>query len=298
MARVAELGGRARILAIVQRVRANADVRVGDRPDFIEKVRGIVREAVKVDERMGKGGFYEVLVEAPLNGVDGIAYGIYELMAQRAAAPPAQTGAAPPVAPSEPSIATSPDAPTGIVIDARGTGLAPALLPRILDATGAVVSSPETVNPEALRDRGMAAYGKESGLTSSLRDRVGDRPLWLKASAAISGDESPEPAPSAVPRPLPAAAPDPFKDRRGPRPYHLKSSSAAGSLKADVVLSKADADRLEAAPGGKNLLRDCRVVVIVESPVGGIEGMRSPSRPAAAPRDSQSSALRPWPRRD
>src|SRR5437867_2312432 len=34
--RAAEIGGRARLLAIVQRVRANSEVRVGDRPDFVE----------------------------------------------------------------------------------------------------------------------------------------------------------------------------------------------------------------------------------------------------------------------
>jgi hypothetical protein len=152
----------------------------------------------------------------------------------------------------------------------------------------------------------MAAYGKESGLTSDLRDRVGDHPLWLRASSATSMDSvgiepaffTPGQAAPVVPRPAAPPAPDVFKERRGPRPYHLKASSSAGSLKADVVLSKADADRLDASPGGKNLLKDCRVVVIVESPVGGIEGMRPPPGPAAPPRDPQTSALRSWPPRD
>jgi len=288
--RAAELSGRARLLAIVQRARANAEVRVGDRPDFVEKVKGIVRGAGIVKERTRPGNFYEALVEAPLYGVEGISYGIYEVMALKPAG--ASSGAPPPgtaiseSAPNAPGGAGSStaapssgasDAPTGIIIDARETGLAPALLPRIVDESGTVVSSPETVDPNALRDRGMAAYAKEPGSVSLFRERVGDHPIWVRASFALNPAGPTQAAPKAV------APVDPLAPRRGPRPYRLKAASAAGALKADVVLSKAEADKLESVPGGRNLLKDCRVLVIVESPVGGVEGVRT--RP-----------LGPWPR--
>ncbi|MBI3448956.1 MAG: hypothetical protein HY049_08595 [Acidobacteria bacterium] len=137
-----------------------------------------------------------------------------------------------------------------------------------MDESGAVIASPDTVDVQALRNMGMASYATLPGSLSSFRERIGDRPMWLKASFAPGGPTSAPPA-------MPAPGPDPLAQRRGPRPYRIKAGGAAGALKADIVLSRADADRLEAA-GGKNLLKDCRVIILVESPVGGVEGVRGP----------------------
>ncbi|HZE89306.1 MAG TPA: hypothetical protein VE404_07155 [Verrucomicrobiae bacterium] len=278
LARAGEILGRRRMLEIIQKVRATAETRVGDRPDFVERMTGFVRGAQVVKQRSGRGHSYDVLLEAPLWGVEGVAFEIYGVMspARAAAAGPASDGgppAPPGASPADP--AATPDAPTGIVIDARGTGLAPALFPRVVDDSGAVLSSPDTVDIQALRDMGMAAYETVPSSVSSFRDRIGDRPLWVKASFAPGGPTSAPPAP-------PPPQSDAVAPRRGPRPYRIKAGGAAGSLKADIVLGRADADRLEAA-GGKNLLKDCRVVVLVDSPVGGVEGVQGPR-------------LRRWPR--
>jgi len=293
--RAAEIGGRARLLVIVQEARATSEIRVGDRPDFVEKVSGIVRGAKVVKDRQGRGKFYEMLVEAPLTGVDGISFALFELMVP--AKQSGDGGAPAGGSPSPDSTAAegaSPDAPTGVVIDARGTGLEPALLPRILDESGAVLASPETVDRDALRDRGMAAYATSPGSTSWFRDRVGDHPLWVHASYPAG----PEPPPQGgIPRAPAPVDEGPLQPRRGPRPYQLKASGASGSLKADVVLGKADADRLEAASVGRNLLKDCRVIVIVDSPVGGVEGVWERSKPSAPAPEAPTASLRPWPGR-
>ncbi len=332
--RVAEVRAKARLLAIVQSVRATSEIRVGDRPDVVEKVTGILQGATIVKERTGRKGFLEVLVEAPLHGVQGISYVVFETMlppprgdSGPGGPPPADQSAAQ-GAPQVPTAEVPPDQPTGIVIDARGTGLEPALLPRILEESGEIVSSPETVDREALEQRGMAAYGTVPESVFLWRNRIGDHPLWVRAVsleapgtrgapgaalavelvsitphlAALAQTGKAQPAaPITNPRlkPPPPADPntDPLAVRRGPRPYRLKAGSAAGALKADVVLSQADADRLENLPNGANLLKECRVLVIVESPVGGVEGVRGRTAPRPPAQADGGAVRRPWPAR-
>jgi hypothetical protein len=278
----AELDGRRNLLAIVQNLRANAEFRIGDRPDVVERVQGIVRGAKVLKRRQGKGRFYEVLVSAPLHGVEGISYSIHEATS---AAPAGGSGAGAPEGAASSGAAEG--ATTGIVIDARGTGLQPALLPRIVDESGAVVASPATVNQADLRERGMAAYATLPAGASAWRGRVGGSPLWVRAVPASLVLEGGGPAASSPPAripprgtkvPPPEPLPEPpgrdrFPERRGPRPYRLQASGAAGALKADIVLSKADADRIAADPEAAARLKECRVLVIVESPVGGVEGV-------------------------
>jgi len=290
MRRSAELNARANLLAIVQRARATSEIRVGDRPDLVEKVRGILTGAVAIRDRAGRGGpFFEILVEAPLNGVQGISYSVYEITYPKKTDAPGGVSADPSGGTAEGdeprAVAAEPmpDAPTGIVIDARGTGLAPALLPRIVDESGTVIASPSTVDDSALKERGMAAYGTLPANTSEWRDRVGDRPLWIYASSA--GNAAPA-APAAE------STSNPLVTRKGPRPYKLKAASSTGSLKADIILSKADAERLEKTPGAAAALKDCRVIVIVESPVGGVEGVRGRVLPHPAPRAAAGRAWR------
>ncbi len=301
--RVAELDAKARLLRIVERVRATSEIRVGDRPDFVERVRGIVRGAVIVEEGERPGGVYEVLVTVPLHGVEGLSYAIHQVNRPTAGGATDRGTVAAPAGPGPDT--PGDEAPTSLLIDARGTGLLPALLPRILGEDGRVIASPETVDQAALRERGMAAYATQQNGASQRRPPVDDaRP---RVAVAALG----EPAHGAVParfagsrppgeEPAPAADPNAsrFARRRGPRSYRLKASAASGSLKADVVLSKEDADRLEASPATSRLLRECRVLIIVESPVGGVEGIRG--RPPSTPHGPGrlvADATR-WPKRD
>ncbi|MBI3447998.1 MAG: hypothetical protein HY049_03635, partial [Acidobacteria bacterium] len=69
LSRTGQILARRRMLEIIRKVRATADTRVGDRPDFVERVSGIVRGAELVKERSGRGHSYDVLLEAPLWGV-------------------------------------------------------------------------------------------------------------------------------------------------------------------------------------------------------------------------------------
>jgi hypothetical protein len=84
------------------------------------------------------------------------------------------------VAASAPAAEATSGVYTGIVIDARGLALQPALFPRILDEDGQVLYAPESVQAEVAMQQGYVAYTSvmDSPLVES---RVGKNPLLLRA---------------------------------------------------------------------------------------------------------------------
>lgn len=77
---------------------------------------------------------------------------------------------------------------TGLVIDARGLKLLPALSPRVLAADGkAVVYSVDSLSLDARRQTGVASYVQS--LEEAKRvPRIGDKPLVVKAAKAEGTD--------------------------------------------------------------------------------------------------------------
>ena len=72
---------------------------------------------------------------------------------------------APPVAPGSPAPAVVPNTPqpgnvTGLIIDARGLGLRPAMSPKILDQNGSTVYGPGNFTREFAVKFGVAGYSK------------------------------------------------------------------------------------------------------------------------------------------
>jgi hypothetical protein len=75
---------------------------------------------------------------------------------------------------------------TGVVIDARGLAIQPALLPRIVDEGGQPLYAPEVVNVEAAVQQGYIAYAKAFDQAPA-QARIGERPLVLRA-LRVAGD--------------------------------------------------------------------------------------------------------------
>lgn len=78
-------------------------------------------------------------------------------------------------------------AATGLVIDARGLSVTPALMPRVLDPEGKALYSIDSLSADARKVSGVAAY------VASLDDaqkspKAGDKPLVLKAAKAQGAD--------------------------------------------------------------------------------------------------------------
>jgi hypothetical protein len=79
--------------------------------------------------------------------------------------------------------ASAPGANTGLIIDARGQNLTPALCPRVLDDRGQEVYGPSLVTRDLAVRSGMAGYAKDPD--GARKDgRVGGNPLLVKGTGA------------------------------------------------------------------------------------------------------------------
>ena len=76
---------------------------------------------------------------------------------------------------------------TGLVIDARGLKLMPALLPRVLDETGKPLYTVDSLSADARKTTGVAAYVQSlDEARKSLK--AGDKPMVIKAAKANGAD--------------------------------------------------------------------------------------------------------------
>jgi hypothetical protein len=90
---------------------------------------------------------------------------------------------APPPPPPLPVIAT------GLVVDARGLGLKPALLPRILDERGGEIYSTRQVSRQSAMEQGLVGYAKD--VSAAQRNiRVTDKPLLIKGIKAMGKEKT------------------------------------------------------------------------------------------------------------
>jgi hypothetical protein len=146
------------------------------------RVSGVIRGAQVVGTRDLGGGAVEVTVAVPATGE------FAELLLAKAAPPaPRPSGpiAALPPAPTPGATAPRPLAAiyTGLVIDARGLGVKPAMAPKILSEGGQEIYGFSVVDRNWVIQQGMAGYSKDLQAAQA-HERVTDRPLTVKAVAA------------------------------------------------------------------------------------------------------------------
>jgi hypothetical protein len=73
---------------------------------------------------------------------------------------------------------------TGLVVDARGLGIIPALAPRVMDSENKEIYGGALVSREWAVKYGMAGYAKSVEGARGLKDRVGENPAVVKAVRA------------------------------------------------------------------------------------------------------------------
>lgn len=124
------------------------------------------------------------------------------------------------------------DVVTGLIVDASDLEgedrPAPALFPRIVDEDGREIYSRAVGELEAVLTRGLMRYAV------------------MKPGATGSGEE-PDPS-----RPL------------GPRPLRIKALGTTGSAHTDLVISRADGDRVLEAARNADFLARCHVVTLMD----------------------------------
>jgi hypothetical protein len=162
--RAAKLDAFRNILEAVKGAKVSGKQTVGaameSSPEVKSRVEGVIKDFKVLDTKYYSDGGVDLIVQVPLSGIaDAIV--------------PASTAAAPA------ANAASGDA-TGIIINAKGLGVAPALAPRILDEKGAELYGPQTVSKDAMRANGVAAYSRS--LDQAMKDgRISGKPMVIKA---------------------------------------------------------------------------------------------------------------------
>jgi hypothetical protein len=168
--RAAKLDALRNLLEQAKGVQISAGRTVGDAMAS-EELRGRVEDVIKgftvVNKRYYSDSGVELDVEVPLSALASVL-----------------------VPASEAGIAVNAEGAkrfTGLVVDARGLGVKPALAPRLLDEAGKPVYGPEALSAEARKKTAVAAYYKslDGAKKSAL---VGERPLVVKAAQLKGSD--------------------------------------------------------------------------------------------------------------
>lgn len=171
------------------------------------------------------------------------------------------------------------DSPNGedepwLVLDARhlppAAQLQPGLFPKIISADGEVIYELRQVEAGALAKRGMARYVVTDQNLSQLR--APDHHLSAALLGALADFFSPHEAEAGD-----------KKTRQKRCRYIVKEvKQAAGLTQTTLMISAQDAKTVKEENRSSKILKKCRVIVVMSSPIGGIEG-RIPFFLAAAP---------------
>ncbi len=138
------------------------------------EVSGIIQGAMIMDKKYMSDGSVEITVGMKLTGA------LADALLPKASAPP--------VLMTPPAGAPAPAGQlyTGLIIDARGLNVKPAMAPKILNEDGKEVYGSAWINRDYAVREGMVGYMKDRDAAQS-NPRVTDKPLTVKA-LKVSGD--------------------------------------------------------------------------------------------------------------
>lgn len=178
--RAAELDALRQILETVKGMRLSSETLVENymlSNDVIRtRVEGVVRNFRRVgDPVYMSDGSIEVTVEMNLRGTGQL----FDVLM------PTPVGAAPyPVSPQAPA-----GNYTGLLVDARGLGLRPAIAPRILSDNGEVVYGSKIVDRTWAVEQGMVGYARDPDAARG-DERIAPNPMFIKAVRATGANRT------------------------------------------------------------------------------------------------------------
>lgn len=257
----------ARVVAAGNIVKQAASLQVDDRRtlqtmwggSFVMKLRAFLRTRTHSTglKRDGRRVYYEVVEVASMHGIEGLTA---KFLSQLKSSP--DINLAPPQRSSQRE-APGDDAAPWLVLDATGLAGAdavnPALFPKIVTRSGTVVYDLQQVAENSLLHRGMAEY-----VVGEARDLQSRSLLPILTEYFFAGLDK-------LWGIAPAYAEERKKRRRRGR-YIVKSvKQSAGLAKTNLVISEQDAKELKVEDTSSQILKNCRVIVIVSSSFGGVE---------------------------
>jgi hypothetical protein len=206
--------------------------------------------------------FYEVTLQAPLTGVEGLT----SMLISKLKTVPLDWLGLP--RPSGESVSDDEEKPW-LVLDARDLPrkktVKPAVFPKIVSESGETLYESNKVDESALVKRGMARYvvsdkpkeglisGKKSPDRIDQIDRIlAEAGFLFLADEAVAGDN---------------------EKRTKRKNYIVKDvKEAQGLMNTNLLISDVDTRQLKSEDASSQILKQCRVIVIVSSPIGGVEG--------------------------
>lgn len=154
-----------------------------------------------------------------------------------------------------------------LVLDARklppDERIQPALFPQIVSADGEIIHNLKNVSETALVQKGMARYvesdksRKQFGFGPTFQDDILEIVNQCLGTAEVYAE-------------------DDTKRKKRQKFIVTEVKQATGLNKTNLVISNSDAKRLKNQKVQNQILKQCRVIIVVSSPIGGIEGSLSP----------------------
>jgi len=229
----------------------------------------------------GDNPYYEVIKVAEIKGIKGLTAKLLDQFSEE------QVWKDFPIKPVTPQVEMDDSGESWLLLDARDLAnndkVQPALFPKIKSETGEVVYEISNVEEAALINRGMMSYVVSDASQESLRSdsHLVDN-LLARAGLIFGVDEaqartverslSQIPVPGAQAPVAAAPAPQNVPRKKRGRYYVMDVKDAEGLAKTNLVVSANDAMELKVEDSASHILKKCRVVVLVSSPIGGIEG--------------------------
>lgn len=203
-----------------------------------------------------KQPYYEVTLIAPITGVEGLT----SMLITKLKTAPLDWLNLP--NPSDESVLDDEEKPW-LVLDARNLPkkdrAKPAIFPKIISESGETLYESNKVDESALIKRGMARYvvsdEPKEGLISQKKSV---EQILAEAGFPFISDE--------------AAAGD--NEKRAKRKNYIVKDvkEAQGLMNTNLLISDTDTRQLKSEDASSRILKQCRVIVIVSSPIGGVEG--------------------------
>ncbi len=222
---------------------------------FVVKLKAFLRYREKESRLVqnARDPYVEVIQYTPINGIKGLNVQVLNVLDQQNYQLASQAEE------NDPSSAN--EMGTWLVLDARklpyGKKLQPALFPKVIVKNGAVLYSREQVDKDSLLKTGMVKYVTTNASMSNLLSSI--EPDTLPFFSVFSPD-------SAY-----AAENDGRRKKRGQ--YLVKNvQDASGLYKTNLVINEQDARDIKSEDRTGEILKNCRVIVVMSSPLGGIEG--------------------------
>ena len=258
----------AHVIALQSILKVAAGVRLDDHQTLaslgegrvVIELKGLVRASEYSKEFINNSSkpYYKTILKAPLKGVEGLTSRLITQLKTKAF----KWDAFPMQTPDDGSISKDDNQPW-LVLDARKlTGsqkVNPALFPKIISSKGKTVYELGTVSEASLTKRGMVTYvTSDQSATQLQSDRKLSKVFLNKIDDLLSAKE--------------ALAGSQNKRQKRRRFIVKEIQQTQGLNRTNLLISENDARELAGEDASSRILKDCRVIVIISTPIGGIEG--------------------------